>query len=80
MERDPIVFRVGYDLKGDKTHHSADVTMTAATTLINKRSINEARKAVLDGFKNQRIVRALVLIDCIELCKNSPAPTPKVVV
>lgn len=58
------VFRVGYDLKGDKAHHIAEVSDVSC--------FQAARDFVLGEFKKQRITRALVLIDCIELCKSQP--------
>lgn len=59
------VFKVGYDLKGDKAHHMVEATMDSYDP-------QGAQKFVMDEFKNQRIVRALVLIDCIELSKLYP--------
>lgn len=67
------VFRVGYNLKGDKTHRAAEVTMPNFDP-------QGAREFVLEEMKSQRIERALVLIDCIELCKSNPAPTTPLVV
>ena len=54
------IFRVGFNLKGDKSHHACDVTVEGFDFV-------KAREEVLDEFKDQRIVRALVLIDCVAL-------------
>ncbi len=50
-------FKVGFDLKGDKIHHQAIVTIDKFDPLY-------AREYLLKEMKQQRIVRALVLIDC----------------
>lgn len=67
MNDKEVVLRVGYDLKGDKTHHAVDITM-------DKFDPYEAWKTVMEEFKVERIVRALVLIDCVKLAKNNVTP------
>lgn len=62
-------FYIGYDLKGDKVHHAVEL-------ILDNFDPAEAHREVMEQLKNQRIVRALVLIDCIELSKDNPAPTP----
>lgn len=50
-------FKIGFNLKGDKAHHQAIVTLDRFDPLF-------ARQYLLKEMKSQRIVRALVLIDC----------------
>lgn len=67
MSDKEVTLRVGYDLKGDKVHHALDITM-------DKFDPYEAWKFVMQEFKVERIVRALVLIDCVELSKKTLTP------